>query len=138
MVLAWILTVLRLLLGGLFTFAGVIKLFDLRGFSITVAKFGMLPRQLVKPFAYTLPVVEAVVGLWLLSNQQLFGAALAGAVLLLISQVGVAGALIQKRKIENCGCYGTAIKVPVTWKKFLENCAWLAMAVVLVWATWPA
>jgi uncharacterized membrane protein YphA (DoxX/SURF4 family) len=135
MALEWILTVFRLVLAALFTFSGVIKLFDLRGFSIIVAKFGMMPRQLVKPFAYTLPFVEAVVGLWLLSNWMLFWSAIAAAGLMVTSQIGVLGALIQKKKIESCGCYGTAIKVPVTWRKFFENCVWLAIALVLVWGT---
>lgn len=128
--------ILRVILSALFLFSGIVKLFDLRKFSITVAQYGMLPRQLVKPFAYTLPVVETLIGLWLSSAWNIFWAAIAGLALLLISEFGVFVALLQKKKMENCGCFGTAIKVPLTWRKFFENLVWIAIALVLVWRMW--
>ncbi len=133
--LPWIVTVLRLLIGGLFTFSGVIKLFDLRAFSLTVAKFGMLPRQLVKPFAYTLPPVEALIGITLLLNWQLFWSSLAAIILLVVSEIGILHVLFRNKKIDNCGCFGASIKVPVTWRKFFENIGWIAAAVVLFLST---
>jgi uncharacterized membrane protein YphA (DoxX/SURF4 family) len=129
-------TIARLLLSALFLFSGIIKMFDPRGFSITVAKFGMLPRQLVKPFAYALPVVEAIIGAALLLRYQLAWSGIAAAALIAISEIGIAGALIKQKKIENCGCFGAAIKVPVTWRKFFENLFWLALAVVVAVGTW--
>ena len=131
----WLFTVFRLLIAALFTFSGIVKLFDLKGFYVTVVKFGMLPRAIVKPFAYALPPVETVIGLALLLNLQLKWASLAAVALLVVSEIGIAGALIRNKKIDNCGCFGAAIKVPVTWRKFGENVLWLAMAVALFWST---
>lgn len=133
----WIVTVLRLALAALFLFSGIMKLFDLKGFSVTVVKFGMLPRKLVKPFAYGLPFVEIVIGALLLLTIQLQLAALAAAVLMVISEIGIAGALIKQKKIDNCGCFGAAFKVPVSWRKFAENIGWLVAALAVFWATLP-
>jgi len=131
MIPAAIVALLRVILAGLFLFSGVAKMFDLRGFSIIVAKFGMLPRQLVKPFAYALPFLETVLGLWLLSNRILYLSSLGAIALMVVSEIGIAGALIRQKKIENCGCFGATLKVPVTWRKFVENLIWLAIAVIL-------
>ena len=126
-----VLTLLRLALSMLFLFSGVAKLFDLRGFNVIVAKFGILPRKYVKPFAYSLPFVEIIIGAWLLSDLFLVGSAAAAALLLIVSEVGILNALLKKKKIENCGCFGPGIKVPVNWRKFIENLIWLAMALEL-------
>jgi uncharacterized membrane protein YphA (DoxX/SURF4 family) len=128
----WLFTAARLLVAALFTFSGIIKLFDLKGFYVTVVKFGMLPRQLAKPFAYLLPPIEALIGIALLLNYKLFIASLGAVALLVASEIGIAGALIRQKKIDNCGCFGAAIKVPVTWRKFAENIGWLALAVFLL------
>jgi uncharacterized membrane protein YphA (DoxX/SURF4 family) len=134
MIPAPIIALIRVILGGLFTFSGIAKLFDLKGFSVIVAKFNLLPRQLVKPFAYLLPFAETTAGLWLLINRQTFWAALFTAALIATSNIGIANALIKNKKIDNCGCFGPAIKVPVTWKKFIENIFWLSIALILLWS----
>ena len=131
MIPPYVLTLLRLILAILFLFSGVAKLFDLKAFYLIVVKFGMLHRKLTKPFAYSLPFVEIVIGLWLLLNWGLAGAAAAAAILMIVSEVGIAGALIRQKKIDNCGCFGPGIKVPVTWRKFAENLIWLAIATLL-------
>jgi uncharacterized membrane protein YphA (DoxX/SURF4 family) len=135
MIPAAIISLLRIILAALFLFSGIAKMFDLRGFSIITAKFGMLPRQLVKPFAYALPFVEVLLGLWLLSNRMLYWSSLGAIALMVVSEIGIAGALIRQKKIENCGCFGPALKVPVTWRKFAENLIWLAMAVLVFLST---
>lgn len=133
-VVGFIITALRLIIAALFLFSGVMKLFDLRGFSITVAKFGMLPRRFVKPFAYLLPPIETLIGLALLLNFQLFWSSLAAIALLVVSEIGILGALIKQKNIDNCGCFGAAFKVPVTWRKFLENVGWIILAAIVLWS----
>jgi hypothetical protein len=135
----WLVVVLRLILGALFTFSGVVKMIDLKKFFIIVAGYGMLPRKLVKPFAYGFPFAEFIIGLLLLSISQRSGLrvpALLALALLIVSTTGVIGALIQKKKMQNCGCYGALVQVPLTWKKLVENLFWIALAVALAWGTW--
>jgi hypothetical protein len=114
--------------------AGVLKLPNLKGFSIIVASYGLLPRRLVKPAAYTLPFIEFFVGWWILSGKYLVYGAIAGLLLMLAANVFVLSGLIRKKKIDNCGCYGANIKTPLSWKKFVENMVWTALFIVLILA----
>ncbi len=123
---------LRILLGVLFIITGALKLPNLKGFSIIVASYGLLPRQLVKPAAYLQPFIEFIVGWWILSGKYLLYASIAGLILMLSANVFVIKGLLQKKKMENCGCYGTAIKVPLTWKKLAENILWTILSILLV------
>lgn len=132
--LLYFIPALRILLGILFIITGALKLPNLKGFSIIVAAYGLLPRKLVKPAAYTLPFIEFFVGWWILSGKSLFYSAIAGLVLMAVSSVFVAYGLMQKKKMENCGCYGANIKTPLSWKKFAENMIWTMLFIVLVFA----
>ena len=125
---------LRILLGILFIMTGALKLPNLKGFSVIVASYGLLPRRLVKPAAYALPIAEFFVGCWILSGKYLLYSASAGFLLILAANVFVLSGLIQKKKIENCGCYGADIKIPLNWKKFAENIVWTALFIVLILA----
>ncbi len=132
MVLLYFIPALRIVLGILFVITGALKFPNLKGFSIIVASYGILPRWAVKPAAYAQPIIEFIVGWWILSGKQLYYAAIAGLLLMLVADVFVAIALIKKKKMENCGCYGTAIKVPLSWKKLAENIVWTALFVILI------
>ncbi len=125
---------LRILLGILFIMTGALKLPNLKEFSVIVASYGLLPRRLVKPAAYTLPFIEFFVGWWILSGKYLLHGAIAGLTLMLLANVFVIYGLIRKKKIENCGCYGANIKTPLNWKKFGENIVWTVLLIVLILA----
>lgn len=123
---------LRVLLGVLFIVAASLKLPNLKGFSVIVASYNLLPRRLVKIAAYTQPFVEFMVGWWILSGKYLRYSSIAGLILLLIADAFVIRGLMQKKKMENCGCYGTIIKSPLTWKKLVENIIWTLLAIILI------
>jgi uncharacterized membrane protein YphA (DoxX/SURF4 family) len=123
---------LRILLGILFIVAGSLKLPNLKGFSVIVASYGLLPRQLVKPAAYILPFLEFFAGWWILSGKYLLYSASAGLLLMIAANVFVVFGLIRKKKMENCGCYGAAVKVPLSWKKLAENIFWTLLLVILI------
>lgn len=127
---------LRIILGLLFIVTGILKISNLRRFSVIVASYGLLPRVLVRPLAYAQPFVEFVIGAWVLLGKQLFLGALAGLGLMLIANVFVLYALVQKKKMDNCGCYGVAVRVPLTWKKFGENVVWTLLFALLAFASY--
>ncbi len=125
----------RIVLGLLFTITGALKFPDFKGFAVVVASYGLLPRTLVKPAAYTQPFIEFLVGIWLLSGWKLTHAALAGLGLMIIANIFVISALVRKKRMNDCGCYGVAFKVPLSWKKAFENFAWTLLLIYLVIAT---
>lgn len=117
----YIIPALRILLGGLFAISALLKLPSLKDFAVIVAKYDILPRQLVKPVAYAQPFVELFIGLWLLSGQMLFFGSIAGILLMIAANIFTFSAYFRRKKIDNCGCYGTSIQSPLTWKKLVEN-----------------
>jgi uncharacterized membrane protein YphA (DoxX/SURF4 family) len=131
MAIEYFIPALRIILGLLYVITGAIKFPNLKGFSIIVATYGIIPRKLVKPAAYAQPVIEFAVGLWILSGKNLFYAAIAGLLLMMAANFFVLVALLKKKKMENCGCYGANIKISLSWKKFIENLIWTALFIVL-------
>jgi len=134
MVLMYFIPALRIILGILFIITSAIKFPNLKGFSVIVASYNLLPRKLVKPAAYAQPIIEFAIGWWILSGQYLLYAAIAGLLMMIVANIFIINGLMQKKKMENCGCYGVAIKVPLTWKKLVENIIWTVLLIVLILA----
>lgn len=134
--LIYIIPALRIVLGLLLIVTGLLKLPNLRAFSVIVASYGILPRKLVKPLAYMQPFIEVIIGSWVLSGEYLFEAGLAGMALMAVATLFVLSALLKKKKMDNCGCYGIAVKIPLTWRKFGENVVWVALFALLSFASY--
>ena len=131
MAIEYFIPALRIILGLLYIITAALKFPNLKGFSIIVATYNIIPRKLVKPAAYAQPIIEFAVGAWILSGKNLFYAAIAGLLLMILADFFILVPLLQKKKMENCGCYGANIKIPLTWKKFIENLIWTALFIFL-------
>jgi uncharacterized membrane protein YphA (DoxX/SURF4 family) len=101
----WLRTGARILLGGVFVVAGVLKVPDPAAAVRAVRAYQLLPEPLVAPVAFGLPVVEIAVGLALLVGVFVRTAAIAAAVLLVVYLVGVGSAWARGLQID-CGCFG--------------------------------
>lgn len=121
---------LRIILGLLYIFASVFKFPDIKGFAKAITSFGIVPRKLVKPIAYLHPVAELAVGIAILFNIYLRDAAFLGLALIIIADIFVTYGYL-KKKMDNCGCYGIAIKVPITKYKLIENAIWTMLFLTL-------
>ena len=122
----------RFVLATLMVVSGFLKLEDLRGFADIVQRYNVMPRRLARFSAYIHPFAELVIGGVLFSGSQV----VLGATLSLLNLGGatffLVYALARKIKLDNCGCYGTAVKVPVSWRKVLENVFWLVLSLYLL------
>lgn len=132
MVIDVIADVARVVIGYLFLMTGLLKIPVLKHFFITVVQYGILKGRLARVFAYTLPFAEFGVGFWLLGGWYLQYSSVLALLLISSSTLGVAFALYQKKKMDDCGCYGGVMKIPLTWKKLVENCVWLVLILVIV------
>ena len=95
----------RLTLGGLFLYAGYIKLANPFLFEMAVDGYQLLPPTGVIVVARTLPWLEIVLGMLLLKGWQL--PYMAGFTTLLLGTFLVIMAATYARGIEaNCGCFG--------------------------------
>jgi uncharacterized membrane protein YphA (DoxX/SURF4 family) len=131
MVLSEAAFLIRIILGLLFAFASIMKIIDLKGFYLIFLQYGIVKGRLAKPSAYMLTFGELIIGISLLLNWQIkifSGLALLS---MLVSTYGLIHIYLNKKKLENCGCFGTAIKVPVNKRKITENIIWTVLALYL-------
>ena len=99
----------RWLVAGVLLYASVLKLGASERFTITVAKFGMLPEAWAGVFALALPWVEMLAGLLLLIPRTARAGAFFAAALLLVFIAALAWAWSQGYTID-CGCFGAEDK----------------------------
>jgi len=110
------------------------KFADVKGFAKIVAKYKILPERFVAPASYAYVFVEFIFGWWILSGQYLLYASYAGLALILVADVFLLKAVIQKKQIVNVGCYGTIINSPASMLKVVEMLVWTVLFVLLVLA----
>jgi putative oxidoreductase len=126
----WILA-LRLLLGGLFIYAGIGKIWNPMGFSADIDNYRMLPYLLVTLMASVLPWVEVLCGLLIIFGRWLSGASLILIMLNVVFIIAIASAMARGLDID-CGCFsaaGNASRVGV--QRLLEDALFLAAAVII-------
>jgi uncharacterized membrane protein YphA (DoxX/SURF4 family) len=95
----------RVLVAGVFLYAGVLKLGASERFTITVAKFGLLPELWANAVAIALPWLETLTGILLLIPRTARIGAFAAAALLILFLAALAWAWSQGFTID-CGCFG--------------------------------
>ena len=134
----WLALAARLLLGGVFVVAGLLKLPDPAEAVRAVRAYRLLPEVLVGPVAFGLPVVEVAVGLALLAGVFVRTAAVASALLLAVFLVGVGSAWARGLQID-CGCFGGGGQVQTGQTAYPAEVArdTALLLVALALARWP-
>ena len=97
----------RLVLGGVFLYAGVVKALDVTGFAGQVAAYRLLPYAYNYLIAATLPTVEILCGVLLLLNLRIRPALLVSGGLNLVFMIALSSVLLRGLDID-CGCFDPA------------------------------
>lgn len=128
----------RLLLGGVFVYAGVIKLPDPAASVRAIRAYRALPEVVVPAVGYGLPVLEVALGVLLLLGFAVRLAAVLTVLLLVVFIVGMASAWARGLSID-CGCFGGGGEVAAGetqyGRELARDLGLLAGAIVL--ARWP-
>ncbi len=126
-------SVIRVVLGFFLLLSGFLKTFDLNGFYKIVLQYGVLGPRVAKVLSKIQPYIEIVTGGILASgvNNRLGG--LLAALFICVSTFFVFIALLKNKKISNCGCMGTNIKIPLSWWKFYDNLFWVLVSFFVFW-----
>jgi len=95
----WVGTVFRLVLGGVFLWAGWEKLADPRGFVQAVRAYDVTPEWLSKAIGYGLPVLEVCLAALLIVGVITRIAAAVSAALMLVFLIGIVQAAIRGLKL---------------------------------------
>jgi uncharacterized membrane protein YphA (DoxX/SURF4 family) len=101
----WLGLVARVVVGGVWIYAGALKLPNPADSVLAVRAYQLLPSSMVSPVGQVLPVLELVVGVLLVLGLLTRGAAAVSVVLFLAFIIGIAS--VWARGIEiDCGCFG--------------------------------
>jgi hypothetical protein len=127
----WLVLALRLGLGGLFVFAGIMKLGDPVQFAIEIGNYRLLA-SLAPYGAVILPYIEIALGaaVIFLPSDWRRGAALALAGLTAVFTVAVAQAVGRGINVD-CGCFGGS-SGPVTWLTVARDVALVLAAAAIL------
>lgn len=95
----------RVILGGVFLYAGLLKSQDITAFAGQIAAYQLLPYQVNYLLAATLPYVEVLAGGLLLANRHVRPAALLLGGMTLVFVGALASVILRGLSID-CGCFG--------------------------------
>jgi uncharacterized membrane protein YphA (DoxX/SURF4 family) len=118
--------------GVIFIAAALPKIADLASFAGSIHNFHMepvIPVAVVNLLAMTIPWIELLAGLALISNVKPRAGAVVYTGLMVVFTVAVVIALARGLSFE-CGCFGKAGAATLGTKKLLENLGMLALGVV--------
>lgn len=124
----------RLIAGGVFLAAGVLKFGDHNAMAAAVDAYEVLPAGLVHPVAWMLPAIEIAVGLMLLAGLATRFAAVITASMLAAFLVGLLQAKIRGLNID-CGCFAPGKAPPeggIPWWDIIRDLALLGTSLVVV------
>ncbi|MCE2435712.1 MAG: DoxX family membrane protein [Candidatus Latescibacteria bacterium] len=124
--------IMRLILGGVFLWAGVVKIPDLELFSYTVRAYNLLPEFLILPVTILMPYLECVIGLCLILGFWTHANTLIASGLL-IAFTSALGTKIYQGVNMSCGCFGFGTeRASMEWV-LLQDVLLLSFALVLFW-----
>jgi uncharacterized membrane protein YphA (DoxX/SURF4 family) len=101
----WIGIVARLVVGGVWLAAGLLKIPDPTENVRAVRAYQLLPESLVPVVGHALPIAEILVGLCLLAGLLVRANAVLSALLLVAFVIGISSAWARGLSID-CGCFG--------------------------------
>jgi len=120
----------RIILGLILVYAAYAKLkYPWITFAATVSAYQLLPDNAVIFVARTVPWLELVLGVWLLTGLALRWSAAAGTALLGVFFAILVHSYAKGMQIE-CGCFGPGGD-PLTWKRLVLEVALLALGIAV-------
>jgi uncharacterized membrane protein YphA (DoxX/SURF4 family) len=121
--------VLRVVLGGIFIYAGYVKLAEpWQLFAAGIADYEVVPMWAAKFLAHTLPWFEVLIGLLLIVGRWFRASTVSTSLLLLVFFSLMVRAFAGGNEI-NCGCFGP--NEPISWKTLVRDGSMLAVSLFL-------
>jgi uncharacterized membrane protein YphA (DoxX/SURF4 family) len=139
----------RLVVGGVFLAAGVLKVGHAALFASELAAMRIVPSHLIAPIALVLPFFEIALGAYVLAGLYVRVAALVALVQLAIL-AGVVASVVLRHLPVSCGCFGPGDTSSASWADVARDVALALIALVVarrqpdrftldaVWASSPA
>jgi putative oxidoreductase len=132
----WTLGMLRLVLGGVFIYAGAVKVGAPQALAASIATFQILHAALINLLAITLPIFELTVGALLVVGVWLRAASLGTLVMTSVFTFALVSALARGLAVD-CGCFGNEAGAAQTLKYISlgRDSLLVAASAILFWKT---
>jgi uncharacterized membrane protein YphA (DoxX/SURF4 family) len=129
--LFWTLFVLRLIVGGVFAYAGYLKLREPWAlFAMGIDSYHLIPFRFIEPLARTLPAAEVALGLWLMVGFRPRIPSTLISLLLVVFFGAMLHAKLAGQQID-CGCFGPGD--PISKWTLLRDGSLLAASLFVTW-----
>jgi putative oxidoreductase len=99
---------LRIFLGGVFVWAGWVKIDDPQGFAAIIGNYQLLPGPLVNPLSVLLPWIEVLCGVLLVAGAWVDGSLLIVNALMVVFMAALVSTWIRGIDVD-CGCFSVAM-----------------------------
>jgi len=124
--------VFRLILGGVFIYAGSVKVSDPFGFSIQIRNYHIVPETYTNIIAIILPWLELISGLMLIAGYYIHVSSRLLIVILSIFILAIFSAVMRGFDI-NCGCYSTdSNSATIGINRIIEDILLLLMSIQIL------
>lgn len=125
---------LRFIVGIMFLLAGFLKLrAGTDWFRQSIRDYALVKGRLLDVLTYSVPALEVICGLLLITGIVLPFASVLSFFLLVVFTCAILSALIQRREI-NCGCFGQKLRSVQLHRTFLYRNTTLLAFVVIIYA----
>ncbi len=121
----------RLVLGGVFLYAGFVKIADPQAFAGTIAAYRILPYFGNYLAAAVIPWLEAICGLLLITGWRSRAAASCVTLLTLVFMAALASTLVRGLDID-CGCFRAGEEKTSAWTALARDALLLGGALVVL------
>jgi len=122
----------RWIIAGIFLGAAIPKILDPFGFALDISHYQMVPGWAMNPMAITMPWIEAIVGLALLSGFAAEGGIVLSNLLFVMFLVALGQAWARGLDID-CGCFGHSEAKGHIGLAFVRDLGFLALGLVTLW-----
>ena len=127
-----VLLIFRLIVGGVFIWAGISKIADPLSFAQNVRNYQLVGPALSFLTAIFLPWVELIAGMWLIVGIYPRSSALLISCLLMFFILLVLITMARGLDVD-CGCFGTFSR-RADWQLIAEDSLWLALSLALLFS----
>jgi len=128
----WVLLLLRVIVGGVFIWAGALKIADPLGFAQSIKNYQVIPHSLAFLIAVVLPWVEVLSGAFLIIGFFRRSSALLIS-LLLAGFIGLVALALARGIDTSCGCFGSLSR-RADFSLILTDAVLLAFALCIFFA----
>ncbi|MBI5476810.1 MAG: DoxX family membrane protein [Ignavibacteriales bacterium] len=129
-ILPFLIAVIRIILGVVFSLSGIIKLLNPTNFYNSLRGFNVLPEPLVVPFALMISTVELLAGVMMVAGLWIKFASFVISILLLVFIAAIIPIIISG-DIVGCGCFGSIVEEKVDVYLILRDVIFLIFSLVV-------